>query len=317
MANEQGDGLPEPLGSWLRERAAEADEDTDEILSRAVALYRFVEKRSRDTDRETAPMSGLNDLLEELETHVTALDDRIESIESDLDSRGTGLEERVTAVEDEFDEKITDVRERIIQVKREADGKAPADHEHPELRERVDEAATSATRTGDRLDELEADVGRGFENYEEVLEHLVDETEDIEAKLTRLASVIVALRRRTGTVEERVGRLDSAAELKRVANRQGESRADCGECSNRVRIGLLTEPSCPHCGTNFHGVEPSTRFFGSATLVTERRPALTDGEATTEHHGENEDGTDGASVDADGSADEQPSTVTELFGGSK
>jgi predicted nucleic acid-binding Zn-ribbon protein len=315
MADDQGDALPEPLDSWLRERAAETDEDTGEVLSRAVALYRLVEERARDTDGEMPPMAELDDVLGELENHVTALDDRVESIEDDLDGRGVDAEDRIAGIEDEFDEKITDVRERIIQVKRETDGKAPADHEHPELRDRVEGAATAATRASDRLDELEADVDRGFENYEEVLEHLVDETEDVGTKLTRLASVVADLRRRTGTVEERVGRVESAAQLKTVANRQGETRADCGECSNRVQIGLLTEPGCPHCGANFYGVEPSTRFFGSATLVTERRPALTAGEATTEGADGDGDGADGAA--ADGSADESPSTVTELFGGSR
>ena len=315
MAGKQGDVLPETLRTWVSEQAAVSDEDIDDVLTRAVTLYRLVEEHAESLDEggEMPPvddLDGFDERLDELAGRLAAVDDRAEH-----------LDRRVGMVEDDLDEKITDVRERVVQVKREADAKAPADHDHPDLRERVDRAGSAVTRATDRVDDLEAHVERGFDNYEEVLSHLVDDFDDLDDKLTRIASVAVDLRYRAVEAERTLARLESAAELKREANRQGETTAKCEACSGRVGIGLLTEPCCPHCDARFAGIDPSSRFFGSATLTVDDTPALTAGASPDGNDGNGGDNDDG-DIDNDGThdvrdgradADETVATETELF----
>jgi hypothetical protein len=323
MADRLEDVLPETLRTWVTERASGPDGDGDgddgdgdvgDVLSRAVALYRLVEEHAETTDGEMPTLDDVDDFEDLLEP----VDERL----GGLDQRVTGLDQRVGTVEDDLDEKITDVRERVVQVKREADGKAPADHDHPDIRERVDRADGTATRAVEGVEALESHVERGFDNYEEILEHLADEAEALDGKLTQLAAVVVDLRRRTAATERTIETMNATADLKTAANRAGETRAACGDCDTRVAIGLLTEPNCPHCGAGFVDVEPSPRFFGSATLLTEGPPALTagseppegrqDGTGAGGSHAARENGSgDGARVD------DAPATVTELFSGTK
>jgi len=70
-----------------------------------------------------------------------------------------------------------------------------------------------------------------------------------------------------------------AADIRATANRNGDATATCGACSRRVRLGLLSEPECPHCAATFEDVEPSSGLFGSATLRVGPLPAL-DGSVT-------------------------------------
>jgi prefoldin subunit 5 len=279
MAGEPEETLPDELRRWVDEQAAASDEDPEDVLSRAVTLYRLVEDHATSASAEMPPVDDIETELERLTDQVSALDDRLEAVEGGFDDRVRTVEEdltdrvgsveesltdRVGVLEEDVDEKVTDLRERVIQVKREADAKAPADHDHEELRTRVD-------RLGTRVDD-------GFENYEEVLTYLTDETDDLDDKVTRLASVVVSLRERTARVERRVTRVDAAADLKESANRHGMTKAKCGACGGSVGVGLLTEPACPHCERGFVGVEPAGRLFRSGTLVTGSAPALMAGD---------------------------------------
>ena len=112
MASERAEALPEDVEEWLAERADSGERSREELLALAVDFYRFL--ASRD---EVAP--DAEDIPE-----VPAIVERLDALDAD-----------VAALSDAVDEKIEDVRERVIQVKREADGKAPADHDHPELAE--------------------------------------------------------------------------------------------------------------------------------------------------------------------------------------
>jgi predicted nucleic acid-binding Zn-ribbon protein len=317
MADRLEDVLPETLRTWVTERASGSDADGDDvgdILSRAVTLYRLVEEHAETTDGEMPPLDEVDDLEDLLEP----LDERIRGV----DQRVTGLDQRVATVEDDLDEKITDLRERVVQVKREADGKAPVDHDHPDLRERVDRTGETATRAAEGVEELESRVAQGFDNYEEVLEHLVDELETVDGKLTKLASAVVDLRRRTAATERTIETMNAVADLKTAASREGETKGKCGDCDTRVSIGLLTEPNCPHCGAGFVDVEPSNRFFGLATLLTEGPPALTAGSEPAEDRQDGVEANGSATTRENGSGngagdDDVPITVTELFSGTK
>lgn len=279
MVGESEEGLPEELRRWVDERADAAGENPGDVLARAVALYRLVD--GDPEQEEGTPLDDLEADIDRLADSVSALDGRVETVEADLET------------------KITDVRERVIQVKREADAKAPADHDHEDIRT--------------QLDSLETRLDRGFENYEEVLSYLTDETDELNDKLTRLAQIVVSVRRRTAQVERDVSRLDAAADLKRAANRHGMTKGKCEECGNTVAVGLLTEPACPHCESGFVDVDPPGRLFRSGTLVTGRQPALEAG-ADPNTSEDDERGRDGTRrADTDGRAD----AAAGLTGGSR
>ncbi len=208
-------------------------------------------------------------------------------------------EEQLDELHDEFITKLTDVRERVIQIKRETDGKAPADHDHDDLRaELVDvrneldelqqavgtEENDTATTINELVDELDALSERvadnrerldsGFKNYEEVLEYLTDTTDELDERLDVLARALVSIRDQTRILAARSATQAATEKLARAANRYGVTSAKCGDCEQGVTIALLTEPSCPHCGATFEDIEPKQGFFGSNWLVVGRPPAL-------------------------------------------
>lgn len=193
-------------------------------------------------------------------------------------------DERLDELHDEFVEKLTDVRERVVQIKRESDGKAPADHDHVELRDELDELRT-AVDDGDafaeelgtldeRVTENRERLESGFENYENVLEYLTETTDELDDRLDVLARALVSVRDQARTLAARNAMRAATAELAKSANRHGITSADCGGCASSVTIALLTEPTCPHCEATFEDVEPKQGFFGSNRLVVGRSPAL-------------------------------------------
>jgi chromosome segregation ATPase len=237
MGGEQVESLSDDLTRWLDEKAEELGTTRADVVSRAVTAYRLVDE-NEDAAAEA-------------------------TVASDADA----LEARVDELESTFRERLTDVRERVVQVKRESDAKAPADHDHPDLSERVDSL-------DETVDALERRVAEGFENYEEILEYLTETTDGTSEKLDTLATAVVDLRRRAGELEHGRAERAAGAELRREANQLGVEKATCEHCDSSVLLGLLDGPYCPHCGSTFERVTPKRGLFGSATLSTGRRPAL-------------------------------------------
>ena len=247
MGSELLEELPDDLEAWVAERAADTGATRDDVVRRLLAAHRILDEQPNRLDAAEAP---------------------------DFDARLDDVADRVGGLEADLDEKIADVRERVVQVKREANAKAPADHDHPELAGRMDEDFERLDR---RLDE-------GFENYEEVLEYLTERTDDLdddaddrESRLRKVANSVVDLRRRVATIEGAVEERAAVAAVRESANRQGISEAACGSCGESVRIGLLDEPACPHCGSPFDGVELGG-WFRSNRLTIGDLPALESGD---------------------------------------
>jgi DNA repair exonuclease SbcCD ATPase subunit len=283
--------LPADLATWLEERAAANGVDRAEFLSRLAAAYRQVEGDGDLTDLPTRSE------VEEVETTLANL-------------------------QADFDEKVADVRDRVVQVKREADAKAPSDHTHESLDERLEDLNSrigtaqeveddledlqrQVADMGGRLEGLEADLAgvedrteAGFKNYETVLEDLLDRAERLEGRLETLARTTSALK---GTLSDLRGRAESRAQvgaLKREANRMGISAADCEACGTGLEVALLTEPACPACGEDFAGVQRRANFLRSHTLTTGTPPALEAGAADHVEIGEDvlDDGPAGGST---------------------
>jgi phage shock protein A len=257
MAGEQSEAFPTELREWVERQAAERDAPPERILARAVAIYRAL-------DAEAA--GDADDPLDIDPERVSDLRDRV-----------TALEDRVATLEDDLDTKIDDVRDRVVQVKRETDAKAPRGHDHPDLEARADAAGRTAEDVDDRIDTLGERLDRGFENYEEILEYLTDTTDDLDRKVEQLAGAVVDVRSELRRVTAADHDREAVEDLRTAANRHGERTAACADCGATVDLGLLSRPRCPHCEATYVDFEPPSGFFGSATLTTGDRPALTDG----------------------------------------
>lgn len=261
-------GVSEWTRAWLEERAAESGIPPDDLLARFAAAFRAAEEGE-------VPEVVLRADLEELEAAVTDLETSFDRLDAD-----------VAALDADLDEKIQDVRERVIQVKREADAKAPTDHSHPDLVEQLETALDAATTAEAAVEEVSASVDRlddrlaaGFENYEEILEYLTDAIDDVEAKNTRLASAVLAMREAMQGVTARESRRIAADRLREQANTHGIRTADCEDCNATLDVALLADARCPHCASTFASVQPRRGFFGSPTLEVGERPALEAGDA--------------------------------------
>lgn len=243
---------------WLASRAAESDLDPDEFLTRLVAAFRTVE--------------GSGEVSFATESDVDELERGLEAVQQDIDTFRA-----------EADEDREAVRERVLSVAEAVDEKAPADHDHPDIRERLQQTTNAVQSVeadvqavDEEVDDLREWAEEGFENYEDVLDYLTDRTDDMETRTETLARVLVDVRqsvRRLAAAEEKRA---AAAKLKHMANEQGVREAACEECGNEVDVALLTSATCPFCQRTFSAVESGRRFgvFRSATLTTGERPAL-------------------------------------------
>lgn len=254
MVEEQAQTLPDGLDRWLDDRAASTDRERAEVLARAVATYRLL------SDGDEALAEG----------EVPPLDEQL-----------TDLERRIDELDAKTDEQIQDVRDRVVQVLKTAKAKADSEHDHQELESSVealdDEVARIAAETEElqrALDSLEKRVDGGFDNYETILSSLTHRADDVDAKLDTLAGAVVDLRTRALELESANARRTAVETLQADANVRGISAGVCESCGERVELGLLSEPRCPHCREPFDGVEPGGRFLGSATITVGDRPAL-------------------------------------------
>ncbi|UTF52156.1 hypothetical protein [Natronosalvus rutilus] len=264
--------LPADVNDWIDEEADRRGETRAAFCRQLLSATHAVTTDDAGSDGE-----GLDE-------------DRIEPGDSvDSETLQSELEEQRT----EFVDHVEDVRERVVQVKREADGKAPEEHDHDEYADRSavealdEDLETVAERLSafedrtDALSSLEADledlsktVDSGFENFEDVLEHVLETTDELERRSTTLATAVLDLRERRDFLAAQERRRLEAERLQRAASRLGIQTATCAACSTAVSMGLLTEPTCPHCDTQFADVSKKRSFLGSHTLETGDPPAL-------------------------------------------
>lgn len=218
--------LPDDLGAWLDDQVADdPDRDRDDVLRDLAAAYREVEVGDAD-----GPVPG-------------------------------AVHDRLDAQREEYVDLVEDVRERVVEVAREMDDLAPADHDHPDLRDdRVEEVAAD-------LADLESTVDAGFENYETVLEELTEAVDELSERMDTLAARVVD-----------GGGREALRDLRQAANEAGVRTATCEDCGGSVDVGLLTGPECPHCRSRFVDVDADSGLLGSPTLLVGSPPALAGGE---------------------------------------
>lgn len=279
MASEHGDpeALPAGIEEWVAERTEETGESRETVLARAVAAYR---------------------LLTEDEDGEEALGSRLSELEARLDELEAGGEpDRLDELEHTLDEHVEDLRTRIVKVAKETRTRAPEDHDHEELTERLDDHEEVIERLDERADDIEAldetvaELSAEFSELDGMVEDrlgvvegelggLSESVETVESKADRLAGAVVDLRRRVERIERHVSHQTALAELLETAAREDIEKARCGSCGELVKLPLLVEPACPHCRSVFNSIEPGSLFFKSASLTVADRPALEAGSTT-------------------------------------
>ncbi|MEY7848347.1 hypothetical protein AB7C87_03990 [Natrarchaeobius sp. A-rgal3] len=222
--------VPGEVDDWLTAEARRRDETRAEVCRRLMAAAHVVATDAGD-ETDVSPVSQTD----------------LEEFEGQLDAQRA-----------EFTELLEDVRSRVVQVKRETDDKAPADHEH--------DSHVTDEEIGDLhddLDELEYRLETGFDNFEQVLEHLLGRTDDLEERSTVLARTLAAVRDRSDGNRH----TDGLERLRVRANRLGIRTATCEDCDSSVDIALLNARECPHCESPIADVAENSSVFGSDRLV--------------------------------------------------
>jgi len=190
------------------------------------------------------------------------IDDAVErQVETAL-SRQIGT--RIDDLEDEFMAKIEDVRERVVNVAKKTNRNAPADHDHPDLTDRINGLAADVEAVQDDLEDLRDELAGHADSQAERLDDLDETVWDMQEKLETVAWVVNDLRDST---EMQNKRATSVEKIKQSAAKADIDRAACEACGEGVEIALLTDPECPHCQAAVTHVEPADGFFGNPHLV--------------------------------------------------
>jgi len=254
LADSEGVDVPDAeevaaIEARLDDLGAEVDEKVEDLRERFVELYRDLESKAPDdhAHEETA------ERLDAIAADLDAVADRLDEVETEAAATAT-VGEAVEETIDAVDDRLARVESRIDEV--------------DELRDRTE----GFDDLEPRVDDLEAGV-----SDLEALDDRVGDLDEIEEKLSRIASAVVRVRRRLEAAERDRTNRERLDALTAAANRAGVRKAKCTNCGDTVDIGLLTAPECPHCGRRFEELEPSTGFLGTSRLVVGDPPAL-DGE---------------------------------------
>ena len=156
---------------------------------------------------------------------------------------------------DELDAELDEVRHRIT-----------------ELETAVDEQLSGEATD---LDDLEAWIQNEFNNIEDVLEHLLSKTDNLEY---RVGSAVDSQREQLEPLQQAHAEQEDLTALKAEAIRKDVDTAACADCGESVDLGVLPTPYCPNCEQKLTGVEAGQGWnpFDKPTLRTaSARPAGT------------------------------------------
>jgi len=135
---------------------------------------------------------------------------------------------------------------------------AELDDELIEIRDRLSELESGlADRLAEESDEraeLETWIEAEFDNIEDVLQHLLSTTDNLEY---RLGSAIESQREQLEPLQTAHAEQEQLQTIKNEAINKNVDTADCADCGKTVALGLLPEPHCPNCDQQFTGVTTS------------------------------------------------------------
>lgn len=229
-----------PLSEWLDERAAAMGVDRETLLVRLLETYRSADEMDEEQ------LSILRSAVDNQET------DRVDP--DDIDE----IEARIEGIETDLSDHVEDLRSRILQLKDAVEKSASVDHDHGEIDE-LSEQFEALSSDVEGVETQVEDISDEFEDLASELESLEEQFGTVETKLDRLARVVVTLKRSADGPGKKTGDLE---QLRRTANRNGTTSADCNRCGEEIQIGLLTEAACPHCEADFSDIDYPSSIFG-------------------------------------------------------
>ena len=147
---------------------------------------------------------------------------------------------------------------------------AELDDELIEIRSRLSELETDLTgriaEESTARKEFEAWIETEFDNIEDVLEHLLSTTDNLEY---RLGSAVDSHRGQLKPLEAAQAEQERLRELKNEAIKKGITAGECDNCGETVDLSLLPTPNCPGCDQRLTGVTDSSWWpFDTATIQT-------------------------------------------------
>lgn len=147
-----------------------------------------------------------------------------------------------------------------------------------DLETRTEDAETADTEHADQLaaelsediaeleaiqSELESWIDEEFTQIEELFEHLLSVTDNLDDRVTAVESEIESLHE-TESAREKL------RSFKRTARRAGVDHGVCETCDTKIDVSLLDAPSCPTCESEFIDIEPGSGWnpFAKSTFQT-------------------------------------------------
>ncbi|WP_253737963.1 hypothetical protein [Halohasta salina] len=256
VANEPRHGEGQPgmeSGDRTAAGGGAADDDRSstaefsELKTELQGLRGAIEELSgdqRDTDADEAGNEELSALEGQLDDLSSAVVDRQTETDDTIDR----LDNRLEAV----DERLSTVERRL------SEGMS------------LSELKAAVERTEADHAELERRLESEFDSIEQVLQHLLDTTDNIEY---RLGAVSDARQEALAPIREQFAKQEELADLKQEAIRHGVEAADCDNCGQTIDLGLLEAPECPSCEQRFTGITKGGWLpFSNDKLQTTDRP---------------------------------------------
>jgi len=170
-------------------------------------------------------------------------------------------------VDDRLQRTISDLQDRFEDLSRIEEGTEDLEARVGEIEAERSETDTDLAEVVETQEKLEARIEREFDSIENVFQHLLDKTDDLEY---RVGAVAETHGDDIEPFEDHVEERERFADLMREAHRKDISTAICDNCETKVDLRLLEEPYCPECDRSISGLEPGGWLpFDKPTAKTE------------------------------------------------
>jgi len=305
MASEPTDesvsiSLPADLADWVDQQATEQDADRETVLLGLLAAQRAAEEMQRNgevpeeafaapevnveaevrdilAERMGAITNAVADQLDVESKVADALDEQFTEVSSAAAEEATDqVDGRLDDLESDFTAKVEDVRERVVELGDTVETKAAAEHEHPDLAERIDSLTAEVESLREEVGDFQGEIDDHLDEYEDRATDVDDQLSDVQQKLRTVAHAVNDLKESEALNNKRATSVD---QIKQSAAEHDLDRAACEACGEGVEIALMTDPECPYCETTVTHVKPKEGFLGKPMLVKARGIEPADGES--------------------------------------
>jgi hypothetical protein len=249
----------------------------DRVESLSDELSKVQDKHDHDVTELRTDIEETLETLEMLESSVEGLVDTEE-----LESLAVSLEEELSRIDNTTAElngrlaQLEEVHSETASVASDlADGQSELEARLTQAEDARAETASAVNDLADGQSELEARLDREFDSIENLFQHLLDTTNELEH---RLEAVSTDRKEEIEPLKEDLAEREQLITIMKKANRKGISTAVCDSCKTTANLEMLHEPYCPECDRSITGVEPDGWSpFDKPTLKTEPIQSVSEG----------------------------------------